>query len=292
MATQSAFRVIQISDTHLIESPSFFLENWGRLVAHVNALKPDLVIHTGDVSFEGAEYEAQLERASARLQEIDCESLAIPGNHDVGETTSAAAALEPDVSAERIERFAAHFGQSRFSRDLDSWRLVGINALLLGSGLDAEAEEWQCLEDALASAGDRQLALFLHKPLYVEGPGDASKPPPMLAKDASDRLHALIQDKGVKVVASGHLHEHRVALIAGVRHVWAPSTCFVTDDILSPAVGTRRVGFVQYLFGPDDVEIEAICPDDMVTHKFLEHPEIYPRFQQAAQESLAARQSS
>lgn len=291
MATPSSFRVIQISDTHLVESPDFFLENWSRLVEHINARKPDLVIHTGDVSFEGAEHEAQLKRASAHLGEIDCESIAIPGNHDVGEAPGSSFGMEPEISAENCERFAAHFGQQRFSRDVGAWRLVGINALLLGSGLDAETEEWQHLEDALAGAGERHLALFLHKPLYLDGPGDGSKPPGKLACAVAQRLHRLIQESGVKMVASGHLHEHRIATIEGVRHVWAPSTGFVTDEILSPSVGTRKVGFVQYLFGSDDVEIEPVYPDDMVTHLFLDHPDMYPRFQEAARESIAAKQA-
>ena len=295
MPMLSRFRVIQISDTHLVESPAFFLENWARLVRHVNALAPSLVIHTGDVSFDGASDETQLERASAHLRSLDCESLAVPGNHDVGELPAATGNLEPPLSAKRCDRFAAHFGQTRFKRDLGAWRLVGINGLLLGSGAHAdaraEAAEWEQLESDLASAGERHIALFLHKPLYAEGPGDDSGAPRMLPRAASERLHSLIQQSDVRVVASGHLHEHRIATIEGVRHVWAPSTCFVTDEVLSAPIGIRRVGFVKYEFGPDDVEVEVVCPDDMVTHQFMDHPEVYPRFQEAARRVLARKRS-
>jgi 3',5'-cyclic AMP phosphodiesterase CpdA len=292
MALQATFRVIQISDTHLVEQPAFFLENWEKLVRHINARPPDLVIHTGDVTFDGASEESQLQRASELLKDIACEVLAVPGNHDVGELPGPATQLEPEVTRESCDRFAAHFGQSRFWRDLGSWRLVGCNALLFGSGIDAEAEEWKHVEQAIASAGQRRVALFLHKPLYVEGPGDGSKPPTMIAGDASRRLHGLARDGNVELIASGHLHEHRVESIQGAQHVWAPSTGFVTDEILSPSVGTRRVGFVEYLFDDDGVAANVVCPDDMITHLFMDYPDMYPRFQEAARRSIARKQQS
>ena len=155
----------------------------------------------------------------------------------------------------------------------------------------AEAAEWEQLESAVASAGGRHVALFLHKPLYNEGPGDDSRAPKMLPKPAMERLHALIQQSDVRLVASGHLHEHRVATIEGVHHVWAPSTGFVTDEAISTPIGTRRVGFVKYDFGADDVEIEVVCPDDMVTHQFLDHPDMYPRFQEAARRVIAHKRA-
>jgi len=290
MTEADPFRVVQISDTHLIEEPSFFLENWGRLVDHVNALSPSLVIHTGDVSFDGADHESQLERASTRLRDFDCEVLAVPGNHDVGELPGAGD-LEPPVTTERCRRFAAHFGQTRFQRDLGGWRMAGVNALALACGGEDEQEEWRQLESALRTAAQRPIALFLHKPLYFEGPNDASHPPNAVPAEVSARLHNLIQQYDVRVVASGHLHEHRIARIAGVQHVWAPSTCFVTDEILSAPVGTRRVGFVRYDFTPDDVEIEVVCPDDMETHLFMDHPEMYPRFQEAARRIVDERRA-
>jgi 3',5'-cyclic AMP phosphodiesterase CpdA len=289
MANPATLRVIQISDTHLADEPSFFLENWAKLVTHVKARAPDLVIHTGDVSFDGANEEDQLRRASERLKDLECEVLAVPGNHDVGELPGPATRLEPAVSRASCDRFAQYFGQSRFQRDLGDWRLVGCNAMLFGSAIDAEAEEWEHLEEAIASAGKRRVALFLHKPLYREGPDDGSTPPGMVATAAAQRLHTLARNSKLELIASGHLHEHRIEPIDGVRHVWAPSTGFVTDEILSPPVGTRRVGFVDYLFRNDGVEVEVVCPDDMVTHLFMDHPDMYPRFQEAARRAVAGK---
>lgn len=292
MAPPATFRVIQISDTHLVEQPAFFLENWEKLVRHINERSPHLVIHTGDITFDGASEEDQLRRASELLKGIACEVLVVPGNHDVGELPGPAPQLEPEVTRESCDRFTAHFGHSRFERDLGSWRLVGCNALLLGSGLDGEAEEWDHLEQAISSAGQRRVALFLHKPLYVEGPDDGSKPPTMLAAEASRRLHGLARHDNLDLIASGHLHEHRVESIHGAQHVWAPSTGFVTDEILSPSVGTRRVGFVEYRFDDAGVAVNVVCPDDMITHLFMDYPDMYPRFQQAARRAIARKQQS
>ena len=49
--------------------------------------------------------------------------------------------------------------------DLGSWRLIGVNAQLFGSALESETTQEAWLHAALAGAADRQVALFLHKPL-------------------------------------------------------------------------------------------------------------------------------
>src|SRR6201987_683871 len=48
-------RIIQISDTHLSRGKAHFADNWPPLAAWIAAQKPDLVIHTGDVTIDGAD---------------------------------------------------------------------------------------------------------------------------------------------------------------------------------------------------------------------------------------------
>jgi len=287
----SRTRVIQISDTHLADEPTFPLLNWRKLVVHIRERDPDLVIHTGDVTLDGVRVPKQLDQAKALHTDFAAPSLVVPGNHDVGELP-AAAGLEPEVTEAACQRFIERFGQDRFARDIDGWRLIGVNALLFGSGLAAEQAQWQFVERAFAGAQGRHVALFCHKPLYRDGHRDGSKPPNMLPATSVDRLHALMQNSGGKLIASGHLHEHRVERIAGVQNVWAPSTSFVIDDELTRPTGTRRVGFVEYVFDPDDVSIEIVCPDDMTSHLFLQEPGLYPEHQAAARASIEKRRQA
>ena len=48
-------RFVQISDTQ-----SHFFDNWARLAAWIADRHPDLVIHTGDATFDGAGVEVDL----------------------------------------------------------------------------------------------------------------------------------------------------------------------------------------------------------------------------------------
>ncbi len=283
------YRVIQISDTHLAHEPKFPLRNWQKLVVRIQQHEPDLVVHTGDISLDGVSFPEQLQQTKEWLDDLGIPFLVLPGNHDVGEFPETAGDLEPPVCEAACQRFIDCFGQFRFVTDIDGWRLIGANALLFGSGLAAEEKQWQFLENAFAGADGRHIAFFSHKPLYKDGVEDTSKPPRMLPKPSAERLHVLLQESRGRVIASGHLHEHRLKDIEGVRNVWAPSTSFVIDDVLSRPIGTRRVGFVQYDFEPDDVSIEVIYPDDMTTHIFLEEPGLYPDHQKAARAFLTRR---
>ena len=55
--------IIQISDTHLSPVKPHFADNWAPLAAWIAAERPDLVIHTGDVTVDGADVEEDLRYA-------------------------------------------------------------------------------------------------------------------------------------------------------------------------------------------------------------------------------------
>ena len=79
-------RITQLSDIHLDEyTEPFFLE---RIVKHVNALAPDVVLLTGDFITRGAltfvAVNHAVQRCAELLQTIQCsEKYAVLGNHDV-----------------------------------------------------------------------------------------------------------------------------------------------------------------------------------------------------------------
>ncbi len=285
------FSVVQVSDAHLSPEHAFPTENWQIAARHINELGPDLVIHTGDTTVDGVGNPEQLEFAKEQFALLDAEVLVIPGNHDVGELESHGNRLEPVVSAESCVRFETCFGQDRFVRDTQHWRIVGLNALVLGSGLDIEEDHWAFLDDALSAAGGRRIALFLHKPLFATAPGDGSRGAHYLNGESAERLHGLLGRCDAGLVATGHLHEHRVSELEGVRYVWAPSTSFVTDEVIRAPLGTPRVGFVHHQFGPDSFASTVVCPDEMTTHLFLDHPEFYPEFQDAARRLIEWKRS-
>ena len=61
----SEFRLTQISDTHLSRADRFasLTENFERISAHIDAARPDLVVNSGDVSWDGPTNRSDLEFA-------------------------------------------------------------------------------------------------------------------------------------------------------------------------------------------------------------------------------------
>ena len=55
LSVRGGMRIIQISDTHLSAGKPHFADNWAPLAAWIEGQRPDLVIHTGDVTVDGAD---------------------------------------------------------------------------------------------------------------------------------------------------------------------------------------------------------------------------------------------
>ena len=84
-----AFRLAQISDTHLSASKPYFVANFLRVADHIGATGADLVINSGDMSLDGAAEEADLIAAKHLHARLDLPLRYLAGNHDIGESQDA-----------------------------------------------------------------------------------------------------------------------------------------------------------------------------------------------------------
>lgn len=190
--------------------------------------------------------------------------LALPGNHDVGDEPPG---QDPNqiVDAARLARWNTRFGSDHFVRDVGAWRLVGLNAQLLGSGLPEEAAQRAWAEDALRHAGERHRALVLHKPLFLveegEGPANAG----CITPAPRAELLALLREHGVSLVISGHLHATQDRMVDGIRHLWLPATSFVSDG----HAGVPAVGALAIDFAGDAAVVEGL-PATLTPHRLSE----------------------
>jgi hypothetical protein len=78
------------------------------------------------------------------------------------------------------------------------------------------------LDEQLSTAG-RPIALFLHKPLFLEGPNDDVVSPSCMVPSARTRLLDKLDRSDVRLIVSGHLHQHRDPTFGGQRHLWVPA---------------------------------------------------------------------
>ena len=272
-------RIVQISDTHLSQDKPRYLDNWAPLAAWTATQHPDLVIHTGDVTADGAGVEADLSFSAQLMDELGIRWRAVPGNHDVGDPRHA----QQPVNAERLSAWQRHFGPDRWVEDVaegaQRWRLVGLDVMLMGSGVPEEDEQALWLEQVMAEAGERQIAWFLHRPLFLDNPSEGDTGYWSIKPQPRGALLALVRRHRVALVASGHLHKARDFAFEGTRYIWSPASSFLVDASTQPGIaGERRLGAVLYEFCNPAFTTEIADVPGLTEH-WLDDVihEVYPR---------------
>ncbi len=270
-----SFVIAQITDTHLALTKPFFRDNFAAATAALRASRPDLVINTGDVSVNGADLREDLVAAKDMHDTLGLAWIAIPGNHDIGDTQETA--RKQPINDERRARWLDVFGPDFWTRDVPGWRLLGINAQLLASDLDAAAEQTKFIADAVAGLGARQLALFLHKPLFIQSADDTEMSGHLLTPRARGELTAALGGTKPRVACCGHLHEYRERDFDGVRHIWAPATAFTLADWFIPTHGGEHiVGYVELSLEENgDFAAKLVQPEGLLPLDLADFPDAY-----------------
>jgi 3',5'-cyclic-AMP phosphodiesterase len=269
-----AVRIAQISDTHLSPSKSFFRSNFDLVAENLRDRRPDMIINTGDLALDGADHEADLILAKELHDAIGLDCHLLPGNHDVGDHLDVAR-LQP-VTAERLQRYRRIVGPDFWSIDIPGWRLLGLNALTLGSpGLDDEVQQ-----DAVRAATDtlngRSLAIFLHKPLADESYTETLASNRFMTIGPRQTLHDSLGGVQSKLVLCGHVHQFRDTPMGGARHIWCPATSFMISDPWQPGYGAKAVGYLMHEFHADGSHRHRlITVRGVVHHDLAEFPDAY-----------------
>jgi 3',5'-cyclic AMP phosphodiesterase CpdA len=264
MLAMSEFRLTQISDTHLSRAARFakLTENFHRVAEHIAANRPDLVVNSGDVAWDAPTSRDDLDYAKGLHAALNVDCRYLPGNHDVGDNPTAVGkppshrANEKDCTA-----FVAVLGADRFQFEAAGWRFIGLNSLIMNTGIPGEAEQMDWLASQLASASGKPIALFLHKPLFLQTPEDPEAPDTAIRyvpQPVRARLVEMLGAHDVRLVASGHVHQRRDFTFGRTRHVWAPSVGFVMPERIQPVIGFKETGLVEYRFRPDSFEVRHV----------------------------------
>jgi 3',5'-cyclic AMP phosphodiesterase CpdA len=290
-AAVGSIRIVVVSDSHLSERTPEAAANWRAVVDDLAADAPDVVVHAGDISTDGALRPAELDFARGQLDLVEqtgVRLLTLPGNHDMGDNPfgDLAGPHAPDipdryafVTPGLLARYREAFGPDRWIADVGGWRLVGLDAQLLGSGLPDEDEQWAWLSEVAAAmaapgGGPEYVALFLHKPL-ADPPDrpDGASPHRYVVPQARERLAQALAAVPVRTVVSGHVHQYRrhagpmgyAADGGSPVHVWAPSSWAVLPDRIQPVLGEKVCGVAELVLGDDGtVGVELRRPPGLV----------------------------
>jgi 3',5'-cyclic AMP phosphodiesterase CpdA len=253
------FRLTQISDPHLARRLPTLTENFYRVSEYIDVTRPDIVVNSGDVSFDGPTSRDDLEFAKSLHDALPVECRTIPGNHDVGDNpTQVGPAPTHPVTEASLNAYSSIFGEDRWRFEAAGWCFIGLNSLVMNTGLAREAEQFEWLASQLSAVGGKPLALFLHKPLYLNAPDDpelAATSIRYIPQPARAHLIEMLRAVDLRLIASGHLHQRRDFTRGHIRHVWAPSSGFILPDKKQEVIGIKEVGLVEYRFQPDGFEV-------------------------------------
>lgn len=255
-------------------------------LAEVKAQKPDALIFTGDLSFNGAvESHKALAEKLAAVEKAGVPVYVLPGNHDVYNHYAArfqgdGYELVKPATAEDFAEIYAGFGYDEaIARDGDSISYVAqldeetrllmldTNTLEKPCGLSKDTLAWvdEQLADARA-AGQRVIAAG-HQNLYqqtvfnfwyVIGQGEA--------------LAALLRQYGVEVFLSGHLHTQHMMTVDGLTEIISSSLAVTPCQY-----GLLRLEKGVYRYETQPVDVAAWAKSQGLADETLLHFADYAR---------------
>ena len=211
------FTFAVVSDTHIGPqdgvSPSPWTSNRlannraRAVVSRVNALKPDFVIHLGDMIHPTPEQPAYAD-AAARFRAIFADLEAplhlVPGNHDIGDKPLVWTPAKCVTDAS-VERYIDIFGADHGSFGHGPAHFILINSQIINAGSAREAEQWAWLEAELAAHRGKRFFVFGHQPLRLTR-NDEAEHYDNSGEPGRGRLLALLQEHKVECWMSGHVH--------------------------------------------------------------------------------------
>lgn len=255
-------RIALIADTHLSARSPECVANWHAARRAVGRLGADLTINLGDITLDGQAHGAELGFASRLVQQWPTEMRCVPGNHDLGDGSG-----EVPLDTRLLGAYREVFGPDHWAIKAGDWKLLGINAQLLGTDSAEEAALWDWVATQVAAApGHLHTALFLHRPMLRLQPGELTRKGRYVSSSPTARLLEGPLEPTLRLVVSGHTHQYLDATVGGVRHLWMPSTAFILPDDMQARIGEKLVGIGLLDLSDGAARFDLWCPDGMARH--------------------------
>jgi len=242
--------------------------NWRAARDFVARAEAELTIHLGDITGDGVCDEDHYRHALRMARDWPTPLRFLPGNHDIGDSPPGPGLpSEQPLDRDRLALYRGSFGADHWALDAAGWRLLAINAQLLGSDTREEEEQWQWLQASLDGALGRPVMLLSHKPLFH---GDAADPRPhgrYVPLAPRRRLLELLAKADWRVVVSGHTHQYLDQTIGGTRHIWLPSSAYVFTDDTQERIGEKIVGLGVVELTPGGHRLDVETPKGLLRHE-------------------------
>ncbi|MGZ9809729.1 metallophosphoesterase family protein [Pseudoroseicyclus sp. H15] len=186
-------RIVHMSDLHFGRARPELLTP---LVEQVNALAPDLVAVSGDLSQRARNRE--FAAAAKLLDRLEAPKLVVPGNHDVPLWNVLLRVLHP------FRKYRAHFGNDKEPQTrIGDVAVIGVNSVdpKVHQAGRMDSERLDKVVGRLSSLPEDTLkVIVMHHPI-VHPPGSDKAPMAGAVKAAR-----AFSDAGADIVLTGHLH--------------------------------------------------------------------------------------
>jgi len=196
---------IQLSDTQfgMYENNTSFekeTELYEKAVIHINRLKPDFVVITGDLinKPDSKEQLAEFKRITAKIAP-DIPVYFTPGNHDVKN--------EPDKLS--IKQYLKNYKYQWFSFEHKGSRFIGINSSVIKTNFSKyERKQFNFVKKELKKSKDAiHKLVFCHYPFF-NSKFDENEGYSNIGLENRKKYLDLFVDNGVDAVFAGHLHDN------------------------------------------------------------------------------------
>ncbi len=248
-------KIAQISDLHIAAKGKTLgvvpmAENLTKVVAHINGLKPDIVLVSGDISNECRLDEVK--RAAEILANLDAPFYVTPGNHDDR------GALQQGFPVDALP--AKEVGHLSYALDFPHLRILALDSSdpdVSNGRICLERAAWLAAELAVSS---KPTVIFMHHPPVKFAVSETDNPPlegaDLLAKVVAEHSH-------IERILCGHIHLFAQALwqgclvcsapSLGMRLNWSPNSDRASSFLRSPPA------FLWHMYNADGL---------MITHAF------------------------
>ncbi|WP_018700217.1 metallophosphoesterase family protein [Amorphus coralli] len=247
------FTFVAVGDTHVNPRDDFSPSPWrtnvlandraAAVVAQINALAPDFVVHLGDMIHPlpgSADYEAAAARFHALFGALRMPVHLVPGNHDLGDKPTGWTPAAP-VDDAALAAYRGQFGADHHAFEHAGCRFLIVNDEIFNTGLEAEERQWRWLEEELSRGG--RTFVFTHYPPFLQA-ADEVEHYDNLAEPGRGRFLAMIRDRA-EAVFCGHVHNFFYNRAGTTDLYVAPATSAIRHDYadmfaVAPGPGTEH----------------------------------------------------
>ena len=237
------FRFVLVADTHVNErdghSSSPYEANARAnararhvfaAIAHIDPA-PAFVMHLGDIVHPVPElpgFAVAVEQFKDIVKDLRWPLHVLPGNHDIGDKRVEWMPAGT-ICDEHVEQYRRVFGPDYYEVDEGDCRFIALDAQLLNSGLQAEAEQREWFEDRLQASQGRRLFVCLHYPPYVTDRHERGSYD-NIDEPARSWLLALVERHRPEALFAGHVHNFWYDRIGPTAMYLLPATSFLRHD--------------------------------------------------------------